>query len=230
MTKDLDQKPSPFEAELEALVQEYKDIEEKLQPDKSVYEVTSTKHMAQMQTRCRTVIKRAAGRNSEYYQQVKDILTTTKPTSYISYGNLSGLIGVADALLHDIRSGYLKSFEELVHGELFVDFLEMAQYLLHEGFKDAAAVIAGSTLEAHLRQLCEKVGIPVEKDGKPKKAETINSELYKAKAYKKLDQKNVTAWLDLRNEAAHGHYGEYSKEDVKTLIAGIRYFITKVPA
>ena len=37
----------------------------------------------------------------------------------------------------------------------------MAEYLLHEGYKDSAAVIAGSTLESHLRALCNKNGIDI---------------------------------------------------------------------
>ncbi len=38
----------------------------------------------------------------------------------------------------------------------------MAEHLLDEGYKDAATVIAGSSLEPHLRQLCQKSGIPTE--------------------------------------------------------------------
>jgi hypothetical protein len=46
----------------------------------------------------------------------------------------------------------------------------------------------------------------------------------------KMDQKNVTAWLDLRNKAAHGHYEQYQKEQVALLISGVRDFITRNPA
>ena len=81
----------------------------------------------------------------------------------------------------------------------------MAGYLLEKGFKDAAAVIAGSTLEEHLRQLCKSAGIsPKDNGGRPKTTDRINSELAAERTYSKLDQKNVTAWLDLRNKAAHG--------------------------
>ncbi len=34
----------------------------------------------------------------------------------------------------------------------------------------------------------------------------MNTELYKAGVYGKLDNKNVTAWLDLQNKAAHAQY------------------------
>jgi len=103
---------------------------------------------------------------------------------------------VLESLRADASLGYLQSQRELIHGELFGDFLEMAEHLLDEGYKDAAAVIAGSSLEAHLRQLCQKSGIPTEtKSGggvTPKRADRLNADLAGAEAYSKLDQKNVT--------------------------------------
>ena len=53
----------------------------------------------------------------------------------------------------------MDSLAALAHAEVFADFLEMAQHLLDVGYKDAAAVIAGSALEAHLRQLAVKTGV-----------------------------------------------------------------------
>ena len=101
-----------------------------------------------------------------------------------------------ESLRADASLGYLQSQRELIHGELFGDFLEMAEHLLDEGYKDAATVIAGSSLEPHLRQLCQKSGIPTEtKSGggvTPKRADRLNADLAGAEAYSKLDQKNVT--------------------------------------
>jgi len=39
-----------------------------------------------------------------------------------------------------------------------------------------------------------------------------------------LDQKNVTAWLDLRNKAAHGLYDQYNREQVETMLKGVIEF------
>ncbi len=72
--------------------------------------------------------------------------------------------------------------------------------------------------------------ITVNGDLRPKKSDLMNSDLAKATAYSKLDQKNVTAWLDLRNKAAHGHYNEYQAAQVGMLISGVRDFITRNPA
>ena len=145
------------------------------------------------------------------------------------------IVGVVTALQADLKAGYLKTVPELIHGEIFGDFLGMAEHLLESGYKDAAAVMAGSTLEAHLRQLCQKFRVETEViDGKGnlrlKKADRMNSELTKAEAYSKLDQKSVTAWLDLRNKAAHGKYDEYNSEQVTSLNQSVRGFISRNPA
>jgi len=153
------------------------------------------------------------------------------------WGGHSGLAlyrGVVQSLLEDMEAGYTASLEELVHGEVFGDYLEMAQHLLDSGFKDAAAVIAGSTLEGHLRSLCRKASIDVHRNVGgvivAKKADAMNTELATAEVYGKLDQKNITAWLDLRNKAAHGEYADYAKEQVRLLIASVRDFLTRNPA
>lgn len=63
----------------------------------------------------------------------------------------------------------------------------------------------------------------------PKKADRLNAELAAANAYSKLDQKQITAWLDLRNNAAHGNYSAYAKEQVEQLLVGVTNFMVRVP-
>ena len=148
---------------------------------------------------------------------------------------LAAIVNILKALREDVSSGYVSSISEIIHADLFADFTEMAEHLLEEGYKDPAAVIIGSVLEEHLRKLCIKNSLPIESaDAKgvirPKKADTLNSELAAANVYGKLDQKSVTAWLDLRNKAAHGHYGDYLKAQVDLLLQSVRDFITRHPA
>jgi hypothetical protein len=141
------------------------------------------------------------------------------------------LAGILSALRTDYDAGNLQSVIDLIHSDVFADFLEMADYLLQQGYKDAAAVIVGSVLEEHLRKLAQKSGIAIiQSSGAPKKADTINSELAGAAVYSKLDQKSVTAWLDLRNKAAHGNYGEYTKEQAIVALQGVRDFAARYPA
>ncbi|MFC4859700.1 hypothetical protein ACS8MQ_00955 [Pseudomonas sp. MAHUQ-62] len=132
----------------------------------------------------------------------------------------------------EIEGGWVFNVKKLIAAEIFSDFLEMAEYLLKQGYKDPAAVMAGSVLEESLRQLCvaNDIEIESEKDGKlvPHKADRLNSDLVKAEAYTRLDQKSVTAWLDLRNNAAHGKYDEYTKEQVDIMLRGVLDFLVRV--
>jgi hypothetical protein len=141
-------------------------------------------------------------------------------------------LAILNAMRSEIDGGWLFTLRGLVTAEVFADFIDMAEHLLELGYKDPAAVMAGGVLEEHLRQLCVKNGIPVsqEKDDKsvPLKADRLNSELTKADVYSKLDQKLVTAWLDLRNKAAHGKYEEYNQGQVGQMILGVTEFMARI--
>jgi hypothetical protein len=181
-------------------------------------------------TRAAAAVERIVGRGSAYAHQCDRTLNS----KLWSGSRAVQLAGVLYSVLDDVRAGYLDGARELIHGEMFADFLEMASHLHEEGYKDAAAVIAGSSLEAHLKQLGLKHNVPVElsspNGARPKKADAMNSDLAAAGVYTKLDQKNVTAWLDLRNKAAHGRYAEYDSSQVALYIASVRDFITRIPA
>jgi hypothetical protein len=148
-----------------------------------------------------------------------------------SHVRIPELIGILKAIREDVNAGWLTTVEELLHAETFADFLERARELNGKGYKDAAAVVAGTVLESHLRLLCDKNGIPAKLPaGGPKKAESMNSQLARGGVYSVLQQKQVTAWLGIRNAAAHGNYGSYTGTDVVNLISGVEQFILNQPA
>ncbi len=67
--------------------------------------------------------------------------------------------------------------------------MEMATYLLSEGYKDPAAVLGGGVLEEGIRKLCLKAGVAtVDGKGQPKKASMMNDDLAKAGIYDKLQR------------------------------------------
>jgi hypothetical protein len=145
--------------------------------------------------------------------------------------DVNSLHGILRALRVAYADDLLQSIEELIRGDMFEDFLEMAQYLLDEKYKDPAAMLIGGVLEEHIRKLCQKNNIAITKEDKsPQKTSTLNDELVKAGVYKKGDQKSVISWLDIRNNSAHGKYGEYTIEQVELMLQGIRDFIIRNPA
>ncbi len=218
-------KPSPAQDHIDEIVTEATNFAAKYK--RGDWDETSA---IKIWTRANAAIQRIAPASSAYRRQAQEI----SAQSYEVWEKLPDLLGVLQALSADIKGGYLQTFEQLVHGELFGDFLDMAQHLVESGYKDPAAVVAGSSLEGHLRQLAKLASVDLvrktQNGQEPKKAETLNAELAKAGAYSVTDQKNVTAWLDLRNKAAHGKYLEYEKGQVSIMIDGIRNFITRVPA
>jgi len=176
----------------------------------------------------RAAIRRIAGLSSEYMKQLDEIADREKHR-FIG-ARLTAIIGVVRSLRADLSGGHLQTLAELLHAEVFSDFLEMADYLLTEGYKDPAAIIAGAALEAHLRRLAELHGISLAARDRPKKADQLNADLAGLEIYSKLDQKGVTAWLDLRNKAAHGKFADYTREQVALLLEGIRDFMLRCPA
>jgi hypothetical protein len=219
-----------FSEQLESLVKEFAEFRARSEHD-DCSDVMSETKAVELATRAYAAIERVTGKNSIYSRRAEEIRTKN------AYEQLKvmRLVGVLQSLSADLTAGYLRSLEELVHGELFGDFLDMAQHLVQSGYKDAGAVVAGSSLEAHLRQLAKRFGVPTENTTvrgsiEPKKADLLNSDLVKAGAYSGLDQKNVTAWLDLRNKAAPGRYAEYQREQVEIMIDAVRNFMTRFPA
>jgi len=170
-------------------------------------------------------IERLAPTGTAYYTSLQDV-----KKGGFNYRVIPTLVGIAEALKVAYASGYLYRIEELIHADLFADFLAMGEYLLEEGYKDPAAVIIGGVLEEHLRKLCLKNSIAIIVNNRFKKADAMNADLTKSNVYNRLDQKNITAWLDLRNKAAHGRYTEYTDDQVGVALLGIRDFIARFPA
>ena len=176
--------------------------------------------------RLASTIDRLAWPGSLHKRSLEQILAV-KGRGHI---HLKPLVGVLSALWREYELGHLQSFAEIIHADTFASFIEMANHLRDQGYKDPAAVIVGSVLEQHLRELCDKNQIAVEIKGKHKKADTLNAELAGQGVYSKLDQKNVTSWLGLRNDAAHGNYGNYTAQQVQLMIDAVRDFLARYPA
>lgn len=145
------------------------------------------------------------------------------------------MTGILSSLKTAYEQGFLATVQELVHADLFADFLEMARYLLDSGFKDPAAMLAGGVLEEQLRKLCVKNGIAVtfvdgRGDAKYKMINQMNTDLYSKPVYPKTEMLQVTAWAAIRNSADHGKFGDYTKEQVDALVQGILGFITRYSA
>lgn len=105
-----------------------------------------------------SAIQRVTGANSVYMQQASEA-SKPKESRPNYFPSFKTVLSILESLREALAADYLESASSLIHASVFADFLEMSQHLLDEGYKDAAAVISGSSLEAHLRQLCSKFGV-----------------------------------------------------------------------
>ncbi|WP_217241459.1 hypothetical protein [Streptomyces sp. AC555_RSS877] len=175
--------------------------------------------------RLESAIERSALAGTVYIKQLDDARALPQPQKFLEVQHVA--IGLRD----DLIAGWYSSVVELVHADTYGDYLEMAEGLLDQGYKDPAAVITGTSLEVHVRSLCVKHGVDIAMpNGSPKKADTMNADLKKAGVYDGLQQKQITAWMDLRNKAAHGNYSDYDQVQVRLFIEGVRAFMMKHPA
>ena len=164
------------------------------------------------------------------HRQMFETVTQKEPfTSMHSnwYHHVAELVGIFEAVEHDIKSGLLFNLRNLVQAEIFADFLDMAEYLLREGYKDASAVILGSVLENSLRKIAESNGIDTyNSKGKLLTIDPLNGMLSKKRIYSALIQKQITSWANLRNDAAHGNFSNYDPEQVKQMLIFVQKFCT----
>lgn len=184
--------------------------------------------MAGLRASVLSFIAMVYGKEHSYYSEFDKVTHHIDSASSTEQGHQILL-----AIQSEIDGGWIFSVKKLVSAEIFSDFLEMAAHLLEQDYKDPAAVMIGSVLEENLRQLCPSIGIETEIEKEegifiPKSADRINSDLAKAGIYTKLDQKSITAWLDLRNKAAHGKYREYEKEQVVLMMQGVTDFLARM--
>ncbi|AZA60204.1 hypothetical protein [Chryseobacterium indoltheticum] len=196
----------------------------KLTPETTQFKQVPREIFIEYKSLGRSLIISLYGEKSNYYTQ---FFNYTKHSFEI---NLTTSLNILGAIKYEVENGWLDNLRKIVSSEMFSDFLEMSKHLLDEGYKDAAAVMFGSILEEQLRLLCKENSIEtftIKGDKElPKKASLINDDLHKAGVYNLLAQKSIISWLDLRNNAAHGKYTEYTIADVQIMYAGILNFLT----
>jgi len=143
-------------------------------------------------------------------------------TSYLS--NLNAGVAILKSVLNDFEQGYFKTLRGLISAEIFDDFLEMAEHLLKNDFKDPAAMLIGATLEGGLKRIATERGLTVKgSDG----LASVNGALQKADVYNKLTNRQVQVWTTIRNHADHGEFDQYSQDDVVRMLVDVRQFLNQ---
>jgi hypothetical protein len=133
-------------------------------------------------------------------------------------------IGILRAAKADIDGGWLTAVTTLVAAEVFTDFLDMADHLLSTNYFQPAASLIGAVLEDSMRRLAINHNIPL--DAK-ETLNTLDVKLRKGNVYNMLESRQIDVWREVRNNADHAKWGEFTKKDVTEMLAGVRGFLAK---
>ena len=187
----------------------------KLEPDSALY--------YQWTTSTRTFLSAALGEDSAHYKTFVGIRQSWTDL----HDRVPQYLGVLHAARDDIESGWVGRRDLLLTADAFESLIEQADYLLEQGYKDAAAVLVGGVLEATLRKMCGVRGIEV---GLRDAIGTLNDKLAKQAdppAYSSMEHKEIIARAELRHNAAHAHYGRYDEKDVADMLKWVREFAAR---
>ena len=118
------------------------------QPPRNIGITTVNKELFnELRSATLSFINNVYGNNHPYYTDFDSRISRAE------LGDSERARGILNAIKSEIDNDWLSSMKGLVSADIFSDFLEMAEHLLFEKYKDPAAVMIGSVLEEHLRQL-----------------------------------------------------------------------------
>ena len=162
------------------------------------------------------------------WAKVKALSEAAEPEYLLNEG-ISILLG----LKRDISVGLLVGLRSMVEAEIASDYFEMANELIVNGKSEnnahiPAAVLAGVVLERGIRSLCENQNPKIElfdTKGNPKTLNPLIDDLKKCNCINELKAKQLRAWADIRNAAAHGNFDKFSHSDVAVMLQGVENFL-----
>lgn len=194
-------------------------------PDK---EIVEWQPFVEWKTNCITLIAQVLAANSTLSKIVENFQSIRNDASSVEWG-----IATLKAVKEDFEKGFIGDLLIQVETEIASDYMGQAEGLLQEGQSGKfdhvpAAVLAGAVLEKALRTLCgqQQPAIPTTKpNGEPKSLNPLIDELKKANVFNEAKAKQLRAWADIRNHAAHGEFDQFTRGDVEQMISGVNNFL-----
>jgi hypothetical protein len=179
---------------------------------------TPSEEYAGWRAQALSALRSIVGKENVYYQEFESEVTS-RDVDNVRRGR-----GILTALHSDMANGYMRSYRDLVTADVFANFLDSAAHLLEHGYRNAAASITGAVLENGLRGILGKhAGQPVAGGN----LQSLSQQLFQKKIVSGLEQKNLQAWIALRDHADHGEFDAYDSGDVRRMIDGVTAFLAK---
>lgn len=165
-------------------------------PDKSVSEGKYQEWRLASLSFLQTVL----GASNHYCEFFKGEIVPS-PDGSKDYSIEEGL-GILRAVKGEIEFGPLPRIEGLISGEIFEDFLDMAEHLLEHDYVEVVPSLVGAVLEDALRRIAKAHDIPVKPDSD--NISSLNNKLADASVYTNFVRKKVAVWNAMRDNADHG--------------------------
>lgn len=181
-------------------------------------------------TSCTTLLDQLVPRNSVHRNTAEHFNTVKNRVDSLQFG-----IQFLKAIAEDFEHGFLDDLGEQVEAEIAADYLGQAESLVESDERNRissapAAVLAGAVLEKALRSMCEHLSpleATVSSAGKCLTLNPLIDALRKRDAFNEVMAKQLRAWADVRNSAAHGKFDDFTTEQVKAMVAGIATFLAQ---
>lgn len=195
------------------------------------YKEIDTEKFVEWRTKAATLLALVVPRGHVHRLAVEEL-----PRLDSSHELLQQSVSLLRGIKDDLEKGFLDDMAAAIEAEIACDYMSQAEQLLGEGQRGRfdhvpAAVLAGAVLEKALRKLCveQQPAITLTTpSGVHKTLGPLIDELKKAGVFNEAKAKQLRAWADIRNLAAHGEFGKFARADVEQMIAGINNFLANV--
>lgn len=143
------------------------------------------------------------------------------------------IVGTLQGLKRDYENNMLSSLVQMIEANVTADYMSQAEELFQmtrsgEYIHVPPAVLAGAVLEDSLRRLCQRQTPPIstlKSSGHPKTLSSLIDDLKSAGLFNELKAKQLRAWVDIRNSAAHGRFDEFKRADIEQMLNGVQAFL-----
>lgn len=220
---------SQIRKRFEELEEEAEQLVETARKEDAIYWIGATSYTADfvsLQVNFVSLIQLLATKRNSFSDLIKRV-------NSLALHDPQVLLGLISGLRSDYESGMLRSITELIEANIAGDYLEQAEQLLKGNRQGQynhipAAVLAGAVLEDGLRRLCARQSPPIsvkKPGGSYKMLNALIDDLKSAGLFNELKAKQLRAWADIRNAAAHGQFDDFTRSDVEQMFAGIQNFL-----
>jgi hypothetical protein len=219
----------------------YKDIKTEHKTYRNAYNsygenVVRTSHhidwsrFVKWRTNVTTLLCIVVPKQNVHYAIATDFPQLSNTKDHLEYG-----ISQLKAIKEDFENGMLESLADQLEPANLAEYMNQAAQFIEESVRGkceyiSAAVLAGAALERALKGLRQKNNPPiliVDNKNMPRRLNSLIDELKKADIFNELVAKQLRAWADIRNNAAHGDFENFKKSDVDLMLKGINSFLAE---